>query len=77
MNVALNMLLPGFENSHFPTCSLGLSVFISSVFPLLAGLEGMRFLQIATLHLAVQVITIRLTTDCVVYMQTIDAKPGG
>lgn len=71
MNVGLNMLLLGFEHSHFPTCSLGLSVFIFSVFPPLADLEGMRFLQTPTLHLAVQVITIRLTADFIVFRQTI------
>jgi len=33
MNVTLNMLLLGFEHSHFPTYFLGLSVSVSSVFP--------------------------------------------
>lgn len=33
MNVGLNMLLLGFEHSHFPTCYLGLSVFYLLSFP--------------------------------------------
>lgn len=47
MNVGLGMLLLGFEDSHFPTCSLSLRVSNSSV---LGGLEGMRFLQVGTLQ---------------------------
>lgn len=65
------MLLLGFEHSHFLICSLGLSVFIPLVFPLLTGLEGMIFPQITTVHLAVQGITIRVTTDSAGLMQII------